>query len=699
MPEFLDTPIEYLKGVGPSKADALKLDLGIFTFGDLLRHYPFRYVDRTKIYKISEVQPDFAFVQIKGQFISAGMVGEGRAKRFVAEFSDGLNSIEAVWFQGASWIQKKIVPGRDYVLFGKPSQFGKSVNMAHPEIMLWEEFKKEQVAGLQPIYSTTDKLKKKNLDSRGIQRIIYSLLSDPFFQAPEYLPPAILSSMHLLSRKEMYQHLHFPKNEDSNKKAVFRVKFEEFFFTQLRMLMVKGLRKQSYKGIPFPLVGDYFNSFYSKHLPFELTGAQKRVIKEIRGDMGSGKQMNRLLQGDVGSGKTMVAFLCMLITLDNECQASLMAPTEILATQHYESIAELAEPLGIRIGLLTGSTPKSERKKIFEALLSGEMKILIGTHALIEDTVQFKRLGLAVIDEQHRFGVQQRAKLWKKGEEVPHVLVMTATPIPRTLSMTIYGDLDVSVIDEMPLGRKPILTSHRSESSRLRVYGFMKEQIALGRQVYVVFPLIEESEKLDYQNLMDGYEHVLQEFPRPKYEVSIVHGRMRAVDKEAEMQRFKQGITQIMVATSVIEVGVNVPNATVMVIESAEKFGLSQLHQLRGRVGRGSDQSYCILLSGYKLSHEAKQRLEAMERTNNGFEIADLDLKLRGPGEIDGLKQSGLSNLKLADLSKDGEILKLSRHASETLLEQDPQLLKPENQALSVFMKKTFKGSDWSRIS
>ncbi|TNE82089.1 MAG: ATP-dependent DNA helicase RecG [Bacteroidetes bacterium] len=699
MPEFLETPIEYLKGVGPSKADALKLDLGIFTFGDLLKHYPFRYVDRSKIYRVSEIDPDFAFVQVRGQFVGMGMVGEGRGKRFVAEFSDGENSLEAVWFQGASWIANKIFPNKTYVLFGKPNLFGKTLNMAHPEVMLWEDFKKEQVAGLQPVYSTTEKLKKKSLDSRGIQKLVYNLISDSFFQAPEYLPPQLIADLKMMNRKEMYRHVHFPSDEEQNRKAVFRVKFEEFFFTQLRMLQVKGLRKQAYKGIAFPRIGEYFNGFYQNHLPFELTEAQKRVVKEIRADMGSGKQMNRLLQGDVGSGKTIVAFLCMLIAIDNDCQASLMAPTEILATQHYEGIRELAEPLGIEIGLLTGSTPKSERKKLFEALKSGELKILIGTHALIEDTVQFQRLGLAVIDEQHRFGVQQRAKLWTKDAEVPHVLVMTATPIPRTLSMTIYGDLDVSIINELPVGRKPISTSHRLESSRLRVYGFMKEQIALGRQVYVVYPLIEESEKLDYQNLMDGYEHMLQEFPRPQYEVSIVHGRMRSDDKEAEMQRFKQGVTQIMVATSVIEVGVNVPNASVMVIESAEKFGLSQLHQLRGRVGRGSEQSYCILMSGNKLSREARMRLDAMVHTNNGFEIAELDLKLRGPGDIDGLKQSGLSTLKLADLSKDGEILRMSRISAEKLISEDPALLKPEHQPLSVQLKKNFKGSDWSRVS
>lgn len=699
MADFLDTPIEYLKGVGPAKGDALRTDLEIHSFNDLLHHYPFRYVDRSKIYKIAEVDPDFAFVQIKGRFFDLRILGEKRGRRLSAKFSDGTDTIELVWFRGISILSKIIQPNRDYVLFGKPTLFGKKLSMAHPEMMPWEEFKKEQVQGLQPVYSTTDKLKNRGLDSRGIQKLLYALLTDPNFQMPEIFPASVTGPLKLMSRKEAFSRIHFPGNDETGQRARFRIKFEEFFFTQLRMLVLKGGRQAAIKGIQFPLVGDFFNTFYKEHLPFELTGAQKRVIKEIRTDMGSGKQMNRLLQGDVGSGKTMVAFMSMLIALDNDCQCALMAPTEILATQHYQSILEMAENQGIKIALLTGSTPKSERKQIHALLESGELHILIGTHALIEDVVQFKNLGLVVIDEQHRFGVEQRAKLWRKGQQIPHILVMTATPIPRTLAMTVYGDLDVSVIDEMPHGRKPIETAMRFESGRLRVNGFMKEEIKKGRQVYVVYPLIEESEKLDYQNLMDGYEHILREFPRPDYEVSIVHGRMRAEDKEAEMQRFKQGITQIMVATSVIEVGVNVPNASVMVIESAEKFGLSQLHQLRGRVGRGSEQSYCILMAGHKLSRDARIRLEAMVATSNGFEIADLDLKLRGPGEIDGLRQSGLTSLKLADLSKDGEILQISRHYCEALLEKDATLQLPEHAGLRNHLKKTYKGTDWSRIS
>lgn len=699
MAEFLDTPIEYLKGVGPEKANALKTELQIFLYRDLLEHYPFRYVDRSRLYSIAEVDPDFAYVQIKGRFFDLKMMGDKRSRRLTAKFSDGTDTIDVIWFQGIPWVEKNIQLQREYVLFGKPSLFGRKLNMTHPEMISWEDFNKEFVKGLQPVYSSTDKLKKKFLDSRGLQKLIHTLIQDPAFDVPEIFPASITEPLKLLNRKEAFIRIHFPGKEEASQRARFRIKLEELFFVQLRMLLLKGQRKAALKGIPFERIGDYFNGFYSSHLPFELTGAQKRVVKEIRNDMGSGKQMNRLLQGDVGSGKTMVAFLSMLIALDNHTQAALMAPTEILATQHFESIRELAEPLGLKIALLTGSSSASERKQIHALLESGELHILIGTHALIENKVQFARLGLVIIDEQHRFGVEQRARLWKKGEIFPHVLVMTATPIPRTLAMTVYGDLDLSVIDEMPLGRKPIATSMRFESNRLRVWGFLKEEIAKGRQAYIVYPLIEESEKLDYQNLMDGYENLLREFPRPKYELGIVHGRMRPDDKEAEMQRFKKGITQVMIATSVIEVGVNVPNATVMVIENAEKFGLSQLHQLRGRVGRGSEQSYCILLAGNKLSREARMRLEAMVATQNGFEIADLDLKLRGPGEIDGLRQSGLSNLKLADLSKDGEILQIGRVYCEKLLEKDPRLALPEHLPLLHYLRKKYKGTDWSRVS
>ncbi len=699
MADFLDTAIEYLKGVGEAKANLLKTELGIYRFGDLLRHYPFRYVDRSKIYRISEIDPDMPYIQLRGRFTSLSIQGERRGRRMVGIFTDGTDFLEVIWFAGIQWIEKTVQLHREYVLFGKPGLFGRKINVAHPELQTWEEFTRDTAGGLQAIYSTTEKLRAKFLDSKGIQKLIKTLLSDSQFRADEFFPPSVMQELRLISRKDALISIHFPQNDTLRKQALYRIKAEELFFTQLRMLLVKGVRKKTVRGIPFLQVGDLFNTYYHEHLPFELTNAQKRVIREIRQDMGSGRQMNRLLQGDVGSGKTMVAFLIMLIALGNDCQACMMAPTEILATQHFSSIHEEARKMGIDIGLLTGSTPAAERKKLHAALESGELKILIGTHALIEDKVRFNNLGLVVIDEQHRFGVEQRARLWTKNEIFPHVLVMTATPIPRTLAMTLYGDLDVSVIDEMPVGRKPIQTALRYENNRLRVYGFMKEQIALGRQVYVVYPLIEESEKMDYQNLMDGYEAILSEFPRPQYEISIVHGRMRAEDKEAEMQRFKEGITQIMVATSVIEVGVNVPNASVMVIESAEKFGLSQLHQLRGRVGRGSEQSYCILLAGYKLSADARKRLDAMVATSNGFEIADMDLKLRGPGEIDGLRQSGITDLKLADISKDGEILQMTRIACENLLSVDPELRLPENQTLLSYLKKTYKGTNWSRIS
>lgn len=697
--DFLDTPIDYLKGVGEARGNLLRTDLNIHRIGDLLEHYPFRYVDRSKILKISEIDVDSPYVQVRGKFLDKKIIGEKRGRRLSAKFSDGIDTIEVVWFQGIQWVDKAVEINKDCILFGKPALFGKKLSMAHPEIQSYEEFQKEQLLGLQPVYSTTEKLKNRGLDSKGIQRLVFNLVKDPNFRVQEILPPSLLQRLNLMGRQEALMRIHFPMEEQAGNRARFRIKFEEFFLTQLKMLLIKGRRRTTIKGIRFEKVGALLNTYYKDHLPFELTGAQKKVIREIRADMGSGIQMNRLLQGDVGSGKTIVAFLSMLIALDNHYQCALMAPTEILATQHYQSIQEMAEKIGVSVALLTGSTPKSQRKVLHQQLESGELNILIGTHALIEDTVQFKQLGLVVIDEQHRFGVEQRAKLWAKNQMAPHILVMTATPIPRTLAMAVYGDLDTSVIDELPANRKPINTHMAFESSRLRIFGFMREEIAKGRQVYIVYPLIEESEKLDYQNLMDGYENILREFPRPQYEVSIVHGRMRPEDKEAEMQRFKSGVTQIMVATTVIEVGVNVPNATLMIIENAEKFGLSQLHQLRGRVGRGGEQSYCILVAGYKLSREARQRLEAMVATNNGFEIADIDLRLRGPGEIDGLRQSGITSLKLADITKDHDILKLSRLECERLLVEDPTLQKPENQSLLNHFRKINKGTDWSRIS
>lgn len=696
---LLEKPIEYLKGVGPQRGELLRKELNIHTIEDLLKHYPFRYQDRSQLQKIAELNPEMPFAQLKGIFTRLELVGTSKQKRMQGLFYDGTDYLEIVWFKGINWVQSNIQLKTTYIIFGKPVQFGTKINMAHPEVQTLSDFESEGVSGLQPVYSTTEKLKQRGLDSRGIYRLIKGLLLEQSFRVTEIFGEELRRQYHLLDRTQAYKTLHLPQSEGEKEAAAYRVKLEEFFFTQLKMLLQKGRRKQQIQGWQMPKVGDYFNQYFKEHLPFELTGAQKRVVKEIHKDLTSGKQMNRLLQGDVGSGKTMVAWLVMLIAADNGFQCCMMAPTEILAQQHYYFIEEQANRLNLTVALLTGSTPAAQRRQLHEDLEKGDLKILLGTHALIEDKVLFNNLGLAIIDEQHRFGVEQRAKLWKKNTKPPHVLVMTATPIPRTLAMTIYGDLDVSIIDEMPKGRKPIQTAVRFESNRLRVFGFLKEQIALGRQVYIVYPLIEESEKMDYQNLMSGYEALLREFPRPQYGISIVHGRMKADEKEFEMKQFVEGKTHIMVATSVIEVGVNVPNASVMVIESAEKFGLSQLHQLRGRVGRGSEQSYCILLAGYKLSKVGRKRLDAMAATNNGFEIADLDLKLRGPGEISGLRQSGITNLKLADISQDQHILKLSRHLCEQILQHDPQLEKPENQSLFNELKRTFKGTDFSSIS
>ncbi len=657
MPKYLDTSIEYLKGVGPQKADTLKKELGIFTYGDLLQHYPFRYVDRSHIYAIRELTGNFAYIQVKGKFTGFTMEGEKHTKRLKALFTDGTGFLEVVWFKGISWIQKYIVPNKEYVLFGKPNDFKGKLSLPHPEIEEANEFLKDGSAGYQPVYSTTELLKRKGLESKGVSKLLRTLMGDAAFKVDEILPQNIIEEFRLMNRQTAFENVHFPTNDDMQKKAIFRLKFEELFFLQLKMLRIRGMRRKDIAGIPFSKVGLYFNTFYSDVLPFELTNAQKRVVKEIRQDMGSGKQMNRLLQGDVGSGKTVVGFMCMLIAIDNGTQACMMAPTEILAQQHYNNIRKFAEDLGLNTALLTGSTPQKARREMLASLENGTLHILVGTHALIEDKVKFNNLGLTIIDEQHRFGVQQRAKLWNKSLSMPHVLVMTATPIPRTLAMTVYGDLDTSIIDEMPAGRKPINTAHRYDNNRLRVFGFIKEEIAKGRQAYIVYPLIEESETLDYKNLMDGYESVTRAFPAPQYTISIVHGKMKPADKEYEMQRFKRGETQIMIATTVIEVGVDVPNASVMVIESAERFGLSQMHQLRGRVGRGAEQSYCILMTSHKLSHDARLRMDTMVRTNNGFEIAEVDLQLRGPGDIEGVRQSGIVDLKLTDISKDKELI------------------------------------------
>lgn len=702
MSTFLNTPIEYLKSVGPAKAELLKKELHIFKYVDLLTFYPFRYVDRTKFYKIKEITSDLPYVQVRGKIVHTEIVGVKRAQRFVAILSDGTSRLELVWFQGAKWIADKLKPHQtnEYVVFGRPSSFNGKINIAHAEIELVSEENTTLASAMQSVYNSTDKLKTRGLDTKGIARMQRNLVQLIKNNVPETLSTTICSRYNLMSREEAFKEIHFPQSPEHLRRAEFRLKFEELFFIQLRLLKQKVMRQKTYHGFVFSKVGDYFNTFYNKHLPFELTNAQKRVIKEIRLDMGSGKQMNRLLQGDVGSGKTLVALMNMLISLDNGFQACLMAPTEILANQHYETISELLKSLNITVGLLTGSKKTKARNILHQQLQSGEMHILIGTHALFEDVVQFKNLGLVVIDEQHRFGVAQRAKMWSKNTQPPHVLIMSATPIPRTLAMTLYGDLDVSVIDELPPGRKPIQTVHRFDNHRDRVFGFMREQIALGRQVYVVYPLIKESEKMDYKDLMDGYESIVRAFPLPNYNVSIVHGQMKADAKDYEMQRFISGQTQIMVATTVIEVGVNVPNASVMVIESSERFGLSQLHQLRGRVGRGADQSYCILMTSYKLSADGKLRMETMCKTNDGFEIADVDLKLRGPGDMAGTIQSGVLDLKIADLAKDAQLLQISRNMATEIIAEDPNFENPENApvAFQFAMMNTHK-TNWSRIS
>jgi len=700
MNAFLETPIEYLKGVGPQRAEALKKELRIFTFLDLLTFYPFRYVDRTRFYKVKEIRADLPYVQLRGKITRIGVAGAERKKRLVAEFADDSGTIELIWFQGVKWMKEKLKAGEEYIVFGKPNEFKRAFSIPHPEIEEVSDENTKLASALQAVYNSTEKLKAKGLDTRGIWRLQKTLSEQIRGKIPETLSQDLTAQYRLISLEDAFRNIHFPQNPDLLGKAQFRIKFEELFFIQLKLLKLKLLRQKNYKGFVFAKVGEQFNEFYNKHLPFPLTDAQKRVIKEIRADIGSGKQMNRLMQGDVGSGKTVVALMTMLIAIDNGFQGCIMAPTEILADQHYQTITELLRNMNLRVGLLTGSTKTAQRKILHQLLREGRLHILIGPHALIEDEVQFYNLGMVVIDEQHRFGVEQRSQLWRKSSQVPHVLVMTATPIPRTLAMTLYGDLDISVIDEMPPGRKPITTVHRYESQRLRVFGFMKEEIRKGRQVYVVYPLIEESEKLDLKNLFEGYEAIVREFPPPAYRVSVVHGKMKSADKDAEMQRFVNGQTQIMVATTVIEVGVNVPNASVMVIENAERFGLSQLHQLRGRVGRGAEQSYCILLTSYKLSDDARLRIETMVRTNDGFEIAETDLRLRGPGDLMGTQQSGVVDLRLADLAKDQQVLQYARNSATALLADDPELAKPQHQRILEHLRYLNKNKpNWSRIS
>jgi ATP-dependent DNA helicase RecG len=698
MSNFFQTKLEYLRGVGLQRAQLLGKELGLFTYGDLIQRYPFRYLDRTQFYNVVDLHDDLPYVQVKGILRGREVIGEGPKKRLVAKVGDASGELEVVWFKGVNYLEKVVKNHQEYIVFGKPTMFNGRPQMAHPEL----EEVTEQKAGqsfLQPVYNTSEKLKNYHrIDSKAIMRMVSDLLKIALPQVTETLSPALIQHYALMGKAEALQQIHFPQSPELLEKARFRLKFEELFYIQLKLLRQKDQRKVTLAGQVFTEVPTLVH-FYKNVMPFDLTGAQKRVIHEIYKDFCAGQQMNRLLQGDVGSGKTIVAFISMLMAADNGAQSCLMAPTEILADQHYQGLKVYADQLGLNIGKLTGSTRTSERRVLHEQLRDGSMQMLVGTHALLEDVVQFRNLGLTIMDEQHRFGVAQRSKLWQKNPYViPHVLVMTATPIPRTLAMTLYGDLDVSVIDELPAGRKPIVTVHRYDANRLKVFQFIKDQVALGRQVYIVYPLIEESETMDYKDLTDGYESVSRAFP--DLQISIVHGRMKAEEKDFEMARFVKKETQIMVATTVIEVGVNVPNASVMVIESAERFGLSQLHQLRGRVGRGADQSYCILMTGYKLSKDSRTRLETMVRTNNGFEIADIDLKLRGPGDLMGTQQSGVLDLLIADLAKDGRILSESRAAAQTILNDDPELARPEHGNIRRHIESLpATAVNWSRIS
>ena len=690
--------IKYLQGVGPQRATMLNKELEIFSLHDLLYYFPYKYVDRSRLYYIHEIDGNMPYIQLKGQILSFETVGEGRQRRLVAHFSDGTGVVDLVWFQGIKYLMGKYKAHEEYIVFGKPTVFNGRINMAHPDIDPAKDLTLSTM-GLQPYYNTTEKMKRAGLNSHALEKLMgnaFALLQGPLF---ETLSPKVVEENHLMPLDEAIRTIHFPQNPEKLRRAQYRLKFEELFYVQLNILRYTKDRQRKYRGLIFERVGEIFNTFYSQNLPFQLTGAQKRVIKEIRKDMGSGRQMNRLLQGDVGSGKTLVALMSMLIALDNGFQACMMAPTEILAAQHYETIKQFLFGMNVRVELLMGSVKGKKREEILKGLLTGEVQILIGTHAVLEDTVGFSSLGMVVIDEQHRFGVAQRAKLWSKNARPPHVLVMTATPIPRTLAMTLYGDLDVSVIDELPPGRKPIQTIHQFDNRRASLYAGIRKQINEGRQIYIVYPLIKESEKIDIKNLEEGYGHICAEFP--DCQVSKVHGQMKPAEKDAEMQRFVSGETQIMVATTVIEVGVNVPNASVMVIENAERFGLSQLHQLRGRVGRGADQSYCILVTSYKLSEDTRKRLEIMVQTNDGFEIAEADLKLRGPGDLEGTQQSGVAfDLKIADIARDGQLLQHVREIAAEIIEKDPIGVLPENEILWRQLQSLRKTNvNWSAIS
>lgn len=690
--------IMYLPGVGPKKAEILQKEAGISSYEDLLFYFPYKYIDRSRFYKVAEVTGDMPYIQLKGRILFFDTVGEGRTRRLIGKFTDGTGTIDLVWFKGINYVMDKIKTGVDYIVFGKPTEFGHIYNIPHPDIDPVDQA--DKVAnGLTPFYNTSEKMKKSFLNSRAIQNLQYTLLSGLNWTLPETLPPGVLNRIRMMSFPEAIRNVHFPESVDKLRKAQLRLKFDELFFIQLNILRTSNLRKLKLKGIVFPSVGDYFNTFYKEYLPFELTNAQKRVVREIRADMGSGRQMNRLLQGDVGSGKTLVALLTMLIALDNGYQACLMAPTEILATQHYETIREMVAPMGINVRLLTGSTRKKERDVIDAQLQDGSLHILIGTHAVIEDRVKFHNLGYVVIDEQHRFGVAQRARLWTKNVIPPHVLVMTATPIPRTLAMTVYGDLDVSVIDELPPGRKPVQTLLRYDENRLSTYQGIARQLKMGRQVYIVYPLINENEKLDLRSLEEGYENICEIYR--DYRVAYVHGRLKPEEKDYQMSIFASGEAQILVSTTVIEVGVNVPNATTMLIENAERFGLSQLHQLRGRVGRGEGQSYCILMTKRKIAKDTRRRLELMTATTNGFEIAEADMQMRGPGDIEGTMQSGIPfDLHIANLATDGQIVQMARDAACEVLDADPDLTSPANAILPrqlALLNSRIR--DWSRIS
>jgi ATP-dependent DNA helicase RecG len=699
--DFLDTDITYLSGVGPKRAELLNKELNIYTFRDLLYYFPFKYVDRTRFYKISELDPDLPFIQIRGTIKGYTTEGKGQGKRLAADFQDSTGIVKLVWFKGGKWITGSYAPGIEYIVFGKPTVFNGIVNIIHPEIEAADKMAERITSALQAQYSTTEKLKNQFITSKTISKLIGNMLKQMKNRIPESLPPYLIAKYKLTDLHESLHKIHFPENPEELEKVRYRLKFEELFYIQLNLLRYKVNRNLKTKGFVFSSVGENFNNFYYKNLPFALTEAQKRVMKEIRRDLGSGKQMNRLLQGDVGSGKTLVALMSMLIAIDNGYQACIMAPTEILANQHFNTISKFLEGIDIKICLLTGSSKKASRKSIGESLLDNSLNILIGTHALLEENIQFSNLGLVIIDEQHRFGVAQRARLWQKNLNPPHILVMTATPIPRTLAMTLYGDLDVSVIDELPPGRVPVKTMHFSDKERNKVFGFIRNQIAEHRQIYIVYPLIKESETMDYKDLEDGWDTISRVFPAPKYCISIVHGKMTPADKEMSMKLFKEGNAHILIATTVIEVGVDIPNATVMVIESAERFGLSQLHQLRGRVGRGAEQSYCLLMSSDKLSKEAAKRLEVMVRTNDGFEIAETDLQLRGPGDLEGTQQSGIPfDLKIANLGKDGQILEYVRTIAEEILQNDPLLEDNRNMVFRTELKRLFsQQQSWSKIS